>query len=263
MKLQKQRFPRIGVPWRKASEESANRRQAYDCYLRTIRAAGAEPVEMSLFLPLNELKVLAESLDGIVLSGSPADIEPRRFGALRHALTSTPDKRREYIDDFLLDHALETNKPLLAICFGIQSLNIHMGGTLVQDIPSELSSNINHDLEESGDARHRIRIEAGRLAKLAGKPIVRVNSSHHQSILKPGRGLRVTARSIDGVIEAVEWTGGPQWIIGVQWHPERMPDDPLAQSLFRSLVREAPGRNPRNESTPEAPSLSPVAFDAD
>ena len=114
-----------------------------------------------------------------------------------------------------------------------------MGGTLIQDIPSELQSKINHDLDESGETRHSVRIEGGRLAKFAGQPVARVNSSHHQSILKPGRGLRVTARALDGVIEAVEWIGGPQWIVGVQWHPERMSGDPLAEALFRSLIVES------------------------
>ena len=132
---------------------------------------------------------------------------------------------------------------MLAICFGIQSLNVHLGGSLVQDIPSELHSEIAHTIaqprEGGPDARHQVRIEGGRLAELAGKSNVDVNSSHHQSILKPGRGLQVTARAPDGVIEAVERTDGPQWIVGVQWHPERMPGDPLAEALFRRLVEEA------------------------
>ena len=234
--------PRVGVPWRTAFDEATGRRGAYDQYLRAIREAGGEAVEVSLSLPASALTTLAESLDGIVLSGSPADIEPGRFGAARHEKTAAPDKRREQTDDLLLDHALAAGKPVLAICFGIQSLNIHLGGSLVQDIPSEVSGEIEHSGDESGDARHEVRIEGGRLAELAGQPSVRVNSSHHQSILEPGRGLRVIARAPDAVIEAVEWTGGPEWIVGVQWHPERMPGDPLAEGLFRRLIEEARGR---------------------
>jgi putative glutamine amidotransferase len=233
--------PRIGVPWRAASDEAAGRRGAYDQYLLAVRVAGGEAVEISLSLPTSELAALAESVDGVALTGSQADMDPRRFGAVPHPRTAAPDKRREQTDDFLLGHVFGTGKPLLAICFGIQSLNVHLGGSLVQDIPSELNSEIAHAREE-GDARHEVKIEGGHLADLASRSSVEVNSSHHQSILKPGRGLQITARAPDGVIEAVEWTGGPEWIVGVQWHPERMPGDPLAEGLFRRLVDEARDR---------------------
>ena len=91
----------------------------------------------------------------------------------------------------------------------------------------------------------RIRIESERLAELAGGASASVNSSHHQAVRTVGRGLRIAARAPDGIIEAVEWTGGPGWVVGVQWHPERMPSDPFAQALFRRLVEEA-----RNASQP-------------
>ncbi|PYU24013.1 MAG: hypothetical protein DMG30_09790 [Acidobacteria bacterium] len=239
---QKNHRPRIGVPWRTAVEEMQRSRGAYERYLRTVRAAGGEPVEISLSLTPAALKRMAESLDGVILPGSPADVEPRRFGSLGHPQSAHPDKRREHTDDGLLHHALARGKPVLAICYGAQLLNVHLHGTLVQDIPSELPNPMDHD----GGARrteslHRIRIQSGQLAKLAGGSSARVNSSHHQSVCKPGRGLRVAARAPDGVIEALEWTGGPGWAFGVQWHPERMPDDPFAAALFRKLVREAQG----------------------
>jgi putative glutamine amidotransferase len=235
------KHPRIGVPWRAASDEAAGRRGAYDQYLHAVREAGGEAVEVSLSLPATELAALVESLDGMVLTGSQADVDPRRFGAAPHVKTAAPDKRREQTDDFLLDHALRTGKPVLAICFGIQSLNTHLGGSLVQDIPSELHSKIGHALDE-GDAHHQVRIEGGLLAELVGESSVEVNSSHHQSILTPAPGLQVTARASDGVIEAVEWADGPGWVVGVQWHPERMTGDPLAEGLFRRLVEEARDR---------------------
>jgi putative glutamine amidotransferase len=77
---------------------------------------------------------------------------------------------------------------------------------------------------------------------LCGAPEANVNSSHHQSVLEPGQGLRITARAPDGVVEAVEWTGDSNWVVGVQWHPERMPEDPLALTLFRELVAVAQAR---------------------
>lgn len=197
-------------------------------------------MEISLGLSPAEVARVAELLDGFVLPGSPSDIEPRRFGSARHPREAPPDKRREHTDDGLLNHALAKGKPVLAICYGAQLLNVHQHGTLVQDIPSEVPHARDHDggagLEES---IHPIRIESERLAELAGGPRATVNSSHHQAVRGVGRGLRIAARAPDGIVEAVEWTGGPGWVIGVQWHPERMPRDPFAQALFRRLVEEA------------------------
>ena len=183
---------------------------------------------------------MAESLDGFVLPGSPADIEPRRFGSVRHPQEAPTDKRREHTDDDLLDHAFAAGKPVLAICYGAQLLNVHQHGTLVQDIPSEVRNARDHDGGAGRDeSLHRIRIESERLAELAGSSSARVNSSHHQAVRAAGRGLRVAARAPDGIIEAVEWTAGPGWVFGVQWHPERLPSDPFAEALFRQLVKEA------------------------
>ena len=230
------------MPWRTSIEELQGRRKAFDKYLRAVREAGGEPVEISLSLSPAKLKQTAESLDGFVLPGSPADVEPRRFGSRGHAQNSRPDKRREHTDDRLLDHALTMGKPVLAICYGVQLLNVHLRGTLVQDIPSEIRNALDHDGGAGRDeALHPIRIKGGKLAELAGGSSARVNSSHHQSVDKPGRGLRVAARTPDGVIEALEWTTGPGWALGVQWHPERMPGEPFAAALFRRLVREAQG----------------------
>jgi len=234
------RRPRIGVPWRTATEERNGKCRAYEHYLKAVRGAGGEPVEISLWLSPADLSRAARSLDGFVLPGSPADVEPRRYGAENHPLTAAPDKRREHADDLLLDHALATRKPVLAICYGAQLLNVHLHGTLIQDIASKVGSKIGHERDDGeAEARHAIRIQGGDLAASAGRTTARVNSSHHQSLLEPGRGLRVTARAMDNVIEAVEWRGGPGWILGVQWHPERMPGDPLSSALFRRLVTEA------------------------
>ena len=234
------RRPRVGVPWCSSAGEKANRRRAYDRYLRAVERAGGEAVEVSLLLPRDELRKLAATLDGIVLTGSAADIDTRRYTLSPHQRTASPDRKRELTDDFLLDHALATGKPVLAICYGAQILNVHLHGSLVQDIPDELRSAISHERRaEGGNSRHPVRIATGRLSDLTRGTAARVNSSHHQSISQPGRGLRVTATAPDGVVEAVEWIAGPEWIVGVQWHPERMPGDPLAVALFAQLVSEA------------------------
>jgi putative glutamine amidotransferase len=209
-------------------------------YLEAVRKAGGEPVQVSLLLSPEKLAQVAQTLDAIVLPGSPADVDPKLYGAPAHSKAARPDARREKTDFALLKHALAAGKPVLAICYGIQSLNVYLGGSLVQDIPSQLRRPLTHSSDsDHKDATHEVRVIGGRLAALARTPKIHVNSLHHQSIRRPGRGLRVTAKASDGVIEAVESTHGPGWVLGVQWHPERMSKDPLAQKLFRRLVFEA------------------------
>lgn len=243
--------PRIGVTYRTKKEQLMGDRAKIQRYMKAVRAGGAEPVEVPLDLAPAALEQLAETLDGISLSGSPADIDPSLFHAAPHPKTNSADRDRERIDFALIEHCLREQKPILAICYGIQSLNVFLGGTLVQDIPAELGSPVEHDVESdhgSPETFHNVAIEPGsRLAELThGATEARVNSSHHQSVLEPGRGLRVTARASDGVIEALEGASPAQWITAVQWHPERMvEDDSLALSLFRSLAaaaRKAPVR---------------------
>lgn len=235
--------PRVGLPYRTRKEELGGDFGKLEPYVLALRAAGAEPVVLSLGLSDQHLEKIASTLDAALLTGSPADVDPARFHAARHSATSDPDRDRERTDWVLIDYCLTEQKPLLAICYGIQSLNVFLGGTLVQDIPSELRAPIAHETEDENVAPevfHSARIEPGsKLAAVQGDGSeARVNSSHHQSIREPGRDLRVVSRAPDGVIEAVEWTGDSNWVLGVQWHPERMAgSDPFAQSLFRGLVR--------------------------
>jgi putative glutamine amidotransferase len=239
--------PRVGVPWRLAQEEAANNRPKIDKYLRAVEGAGGEPVLVSLLLSPQEFKRQAAELDAFLLTGSPADVDPAHFHAKRHPATVDADFARERTDFTLLEHALATGKPVLAICYGVQSLNVFLGGSLIQYIPSEVGSRICHspvDDEtpkgaERADPMHGAQFDAGRLLELSGAPCADVNSSHHQSIHEPGHGLRITAHAPDGVVEAVEWNGDSNWIVGVQWHPERMLADPLAQALFRDLLTAA------------------------
>jgi putative glutamine amidotransferase len=238
--------PRIGVPWRSTKEEAANNRPKIDKYLRAVERAGGDPVLVSLAHSAGELGRMADDLDAFVLTGSPADVNPALYHAARHSTTAGADAGRERTDFALIEHALSAAKPLLAICYGIQSLNVFLGGSLIQDIPSEIPHALGHSPEEElpGGAKpveafHAAQFEPGRVRDLAGSQHMQVNSSHHQSILKAGRSLSVTARAADGVVEAVEWTGDSNWVVGVQWHPERLPEDALAQGLFRELVTAA------------------------
>jgi putative glutamine amidotransferase len=236
--------PRVGVPYRTRKEEVSGDASQIEKYLKAVRLAGGTPVPVSLGLDASELATLAETLDAVVLSGSPADVEPSLFRAARHPETAPADPDRERTDFMLIEHLLTKQKPLLAICYGIQSLNIFLGGTLVQDIPSEVGSKIQHDWEDQrGDPEtfHATAVETGsRLAQIAGDGEISVNSSHHQSIGEPGRNLRIVSRAPDGVVEAVEWTGDANWVVGVQWHPERMVEaDARARGLFRNLIDAA------------------------
>ena len=239
--------PRIGVPWRTAAEEAAKRRVKIDNYLNAVERAGGEAVPLSLASSSETLKREVENLDAFLLTGSPADIDPAHYGAKRHPAAADADASRERTDFALLEHALAEGKPVLAICYGIQSLNVFLGGSLIQDIPTELGTKICHSPEEdelpngddAPDAMHAASVDPGRVLALSGGAQAEVNSWHHQSVLEPGRGLRITARAPDGVVEAVEWTDDSNWVVGVQWHPERMPADALARSLFRELVTAA------------------------
>lgn len=235
--------PRIGIPYRTLTEQLNDVKEKHEPYVRSVEQAGGTAVAIPLNLPTGELEKRVRDLDAVVLPGSPADVDPARYRATRHPKASDADLHRETTDLALLQHCFGEGKPILAICYGIQILNVYLGGSLIQDIPSEISTTIEHAWKgrEQGTPEpfHVVEVGAGTPAAGSGQLEERVNSSHHQAIRELGRGLRVTARAADGIIEAVEWTGGANWATGVQWHPERMTNDPLAQRLFAELVAAA------------------------
>jgi putative glutamine amidotransferase len=238
--------PRVGIPWRTTAEERQQNREKLDYYFRAVRKAGAEPEEVSLERPREELERQLRELDAFVLPGSPADVDPGRYGAVKHLKTKMLDENRDDTDEAILRHALAAAKPVLAICYGCQLLNVHLKGTLVQDIAAEKPGSLRHgntDLPAGaakGDAVHPASFTPNsRLASLNQGTEGQINSSHHQAINRPGENLRVTAQAPDGIIEGVEWTGDANWVVGVQWHPERMPDDALAERLFADFVAAA------------------------
>lgn len=247
MRAESQIKPRIGVPFRTKREQAAGDRTKIHRYLKAVQMAGGDPVVIPLDLSSSELEQLATRLDGVALSGSPADVDPALFHAAPHPKAAAPDRERERTDFALLDHFFEERKPVLAICYGIQSLNVFLGGTLIQDIPTEIGSRVDHDVESdhgTAETFHKLHLETGsRVMELAnGLDEVSVNSSHHQSVLRPGSGMRVTAKAADGVIEAIEGTAADHWVTAVQWHPERMVEtDVFALSLFRGLMAAVRG----------------------
>jgi putative glutamine amidotransferase len=233
--------PRVGIPWRTSREEAENNRPKIQNYEDSVRKVGGQPVLLSLNHP-SELQRLLPTLDAFVLPGSPADVEPREYGAVNRGLSEPADLLREETDRAILKHAFAEKKPVLAICYGCQLLNVYLGGTLIQDLRAETGTATPHrkkDLapESKEDPVHGAKFESGsRLAKIAGGPEASINSSHHQAVEKPGKNLRITAHAPDGVTEGVEWTGDSNWVVGVQWHPERMFGDAFSERLFGDFI---------------------------
>jgi putative glutamine amidotransferase len=238
--------PRVGIPWRTSEEEAQDNRPKIANYEEAVRKAGGEPV----LIPLADRQLqqgLIPRMDAFVLPGSPADVDPREYGEVNDGKSAPADLPREHADRAILKHAFAEKKPVLAICYGCQLLNVYLGGTLIQDVRSELGTTTAHrkkDLtpEPQNDPIHGARLEPdSRLAEISGAPDAQINSSHHQAIDRPGRNLWVTAHSTDGIIEGVEWTGDANWVTGVQWHPERMFGDAFSERLFRDFVTAARG----------------------
>ena len=239
--------PRVGIPWRTSHEEAYGITSKLQYYFAAVSAAEGEPVPLSLQFSPGELAAKIKDLDAFVLPGSPADLNPTLYHATRHEKTHDADTNREKTDFAILEHAFASGKPVLAICYGCQSLNVCLGGTLYQDIASQIHTSIEHSKEglapDAPDPIHPASIEPGgeiaRLAAISGlaNRNVQINTSHHQSVRDVGHGLRVAAVAPDGVIEAVEHEPHKHWVVGVQWHPERMKDHALSSALFRALVQ--------------------------
>jgi putative glutamine amidotransferase len=202
-------------------------------YARSVEQSGAIPVVLPPLRPEHAEAVL-ERLDGLLLSGG-IDVDPALYGRPRHAKLGRVDRARDEFELALVRHALRRDLPLLAICRGHQVLNVATGGTLVQDIPSELSGAVTHEAAGRRTRRsHAVEVVPGsRLGEILGPGPLAVNSFHHQAIDGLGEGLVVSGRCpADGVIEAVEMPGR-SFVLGVQWHPESFWSQPVSfQALF-------------------------------
>jgi putative glutamine amidotransferase len=232
--------PRIAIPVPNSDPEYSTR--ALPDYLNSIRGAGGEPVVIELDLSNVEAAQLAKSCDAILLPGSPADVDPQKYGEQAHPKTSAPDPARDNLDELLLQDAHNMRKPILTICYGTQSLNVWRGGALVQHIESAVQHARPDGAPRTVVIQHSAQLEPNSgLATLAGSGDITVNSSHHQSVANPGDALRVVARSPqDGIIEAVEGTADGHWVLGVQWHPERtFAQNEVSRRIFEKLVAEA------------------------
>jgi putative glutamine amidotransferase len=247
-------MPRIAIPVPTVANAEYNQGSS-PSYAEAVREAGGTPVELPLNLPLSEIEAIAATCQGILLPGSPADVAPARYGQDAIPECNPADPARESVDTLLLEHAERLAKPLLCICFGAQSLNVHRGGTLVQHLTP---MPVNHRAGRAVAVAHTVAIAPdsllGGLILPAEAPLrdgflqLPVNSSHHQAIGAPGDNLHVVARSVeDGVIEAVEGgdtrgaNGKPaHWLLGLQWHPERTTGiSPASRAIFTSFLAAA------------------------
>jgi len=238
--------PRIAIPMPHSGDREYAER-ALPQYEEAVRGAGGEPVRIELDQPPAQVMKQIERCDGVLLPGSKADLDPQKYGADRHDKTAPADAKRDMVDDLLLQDAYKLHKPVLGICYGLQSMNVFKKGSLVQDIESA----INHSAGKTVAKAHTVEIDPESLlaeivgaSAVAGKTVA-VNSSHHQSADEVGDGLRVVARcSEDGIIEALEGTEPGHFVLAVQWHPERSVREAseLAESanaIFRAFVEAA------------------------
>ncbi|MCS6842521.1 MAG: gamma-glutamyl-gamma-aminobutyrate hydrolase family protein [Roseiflexus sp.] len=213
-------------------------------YLQAIEAAGGAPLLIHLTTNDEVLDRLYQQIDGLLLAGGE-DINPAHYGAPHHPKLGEPDPLQDDVEIKLTRRALRDGKPVLAICRGIQLLNVALGGTLYQDIPSEVEGALNHnestDREDMTYLAHPISIEPDScLANLLGATEAMVNTLHHQALRDVAPTLRVTARAPDGIIEAVE-AASSGWVVGVQCHPEMLWNgvDPRWARVFQAFVQAA------------------------
>ena len=269
--------PRIAIPVPHSGDPDYADR-ALPQYERAVMRAGGKPIRVPLDQTPAEVMKIIEQCDGVLLPGSKADVDPAKFNAARCSQTAAPDPRRDTVDELLLEDAYNMRKPVLGICYGLQSLNVYRSGSLIQHIPDflppDLRTTVNHEAGRTVKVAHNVAIEPqsvlaeivrGSLPakvqfargedsahrKPAASPgasatvVIPVNSSHHQSADGIGDGLTAVARCVeDGVVEALEGTSRDHFVIAVQWHPERsVDDDEPSRAIFRALVEAARARH--------------------
>ncbi len=255
--------PRIAIPMPHSIDREYAER-AIPQYERAVEQGGGEPVRVPLDQLQGEVRKIIESCNGVLLPGSNADVDPAKFRAARSPHTAIADPRRDAVDEQLLQDAYDSRKPILGICYGLQSLNVYRAGSLIQHIPDflpqDLRTKVDHEAGKKVAIAHTVEIDKdSELARIlngivnrkdggdreghglsradarsqeewasapeGAKLIVPVNSSHHQSADSIGKGLRISARCAeDGIIEGLEGTSADHFVLAVQWHPERSVD---------------------------------------
>jgi putative glutamine amidotransferase len=234
--------PRIAVSGVLRNWDALERTGVNAAYVRSVLAAGGVPVILSPLLGPSYAMRALDGIDGLLLSGGE-DIHPALYGADPSPYLNPPSRERDLFELALFATARQRELPILGICRGIQLVNVGLGGTLIQDIPSERPGPVAHDPGGARDARtHEVRLQEGsRAAQALGRTVVGVNSFHHQAVDKVARGLIASGWTDDGLIEAAESPADAPWLLAVQWHPEEMHGEGTApeRGLFRALVEAA------------------------
>ncbi len=234
------------------SDAPGYNQRALPQYLAALHGAGVVPIVIPLHESQQRVAKILATTHGVLLPGSRADVDPARYGAVRHPLCAPSDAQRAAVDELLIQDAFQMRKPVLGICQGVQMLNVWLGGTLVQDIAEEMGEQVNHAPGRAIAGAHGLRVSEGSMlagivgeAERHGEPMpLMVNSSHHQAVARVGDRLRVVAVSpVDGVVEAVELReelASQQWLLGVQWHPERtVTTSALSREIFHRFALAA------------------------
>lgn len=239
--------PRIGLTMR--LELETDRFYLGRDYSEALAAAGAVPLHIGLIPDAEYIRAALAGLDGILLPGSDSDVDPMRYGRDPHRYLGKVVPVKDSTDALVLDEIERRGMPLLAICFGMQILNVSRGGTLIQDIHSEMPGAIKHEQGAPRDRpSHSVRLLPGSMlegmagagAEEGGGVRAMVNSHHHQAIETVGRELLATAWTSDGLVEALEDARPERFTLAVQWHPEMgWKSDDLSLKIFRRFVRAA------------------------
>lgn len=211
-------------------------------YLSALENARLIPIVAAPLPDVSAAAELIERVDGLVLTGG-ADVNPSLYGEEPHAMLGEVSDERDVWEVALVHAARASNLPVLAICRGVQVLNVALGGTLYQDLASQRPGEINHDPDLPRTNRSHVTEIASdsRLGRAVGLTQIRTNSVHHQAIRRAADELRIVANAADGVIEGVESAPDSQWwCVGVQWHPEDLADDeqPWDRSIFEALAAQ-------------------------
>jgi putative glutamine amidotransferase len=234
--------PRIAVSGVVRTWDGADRTGVNAAYVRAVLLAGGVPLLLSPLMGTTMVARALEGVDGLLLTGGE-DMDPAWYGSEPSPQLDPPSRDRDLFELALFAVARHQEMPILGICRGIQLINVAMGGTLFQDLPTERPGAVEHRSPGRRDLRsHAVRLLPGsRVAQALGAEALRVNSSHHQGIRTLAPGLTASGWTEDQLVEAVESPAEAPWLMAVQWHPEEMHADPraLEHGLFRALVNVA------------------------
>jgi putative glutamine amidotransferase len=245
---------RIAIPEPTSTDAEYNSR-SLPAYIAALQSSGATPIIVPLRESQDRVAKLLAGAQGVLLPGSRFDVDPERYGAARIPECGPADPGRTAVDELLLQDAFNLHKPVLAICHGMQTLNVWLNGSLIQDLNTELRTAVNHSPGREVINAHPIQIAKG--SRMAG--ITRldeqqmVNSSHHQALGRLGDRLRLAAASPeDGVVEAIELDSPEHFAMGVQWHPERtFAAKELSREIFKAFTEAVKGWRPATKSKAE------------